>query len=103
MARFPNVTAFDGRTSGYEASVHADPLHLDRRGAAVFSEDVADVLRRHFAGGPDLPRRELLPPFRDRPADEKLEDMMQSHLAVRAAATAATVIQAGTTPATVTR
>ena len=43
-ARHSNVVVLDARGSGYGDSVHADHLHLDRRGAAVLSADVASIL-----------------------------------------------------------
>jgi hypothetical protein len=44
IARHPNVVVLDARRSGYDDSVHFDHVHLDRRGAAVLSLDVAAVL-----------------------------------------------------------
>ena len=44
IARHPNVVVLDARRSGYDDSVHFDHIHLDRRGAAVLSLDVAAVL-----------------------------------------------------------
>lgn len=89
IAKFPGVTVIDGRQAGYVASVHADSLHLDRRGAAVFTEEVAEVVARHLAEGPATDRWVHLPPYRDRPADGPFEDILQSRVATQAAARSA--------------
>jgi hypothetical protein len=43
-AKYPNTVVLDARNSGYDDSVHADYLHLDRRGATVLSNDLAAIL-----------------------------------------------------------
>ena len=48
IARHEGVVVLDARPSGYDDSVHIDHLHLDRRGAAVLSADVATVLAAHL-------------------------------------------------------
>lgn len=77
----PALTVIDARDSGYPASVFVDPIHLDARGAVAFSADVAAVLRRDL-DDPHTPlpsKRWLrLPPFRDRPLPEGLEDVEHS-------------------------
>ncbi|GAC1470995.1 MAG: hypothetical protein NVSMB9_16660 [Isosphaeraceae bacterium] len=80
--QFPNLVVVDARRSGYDRSVHADSLHLDRRGASVFSEDLAEVLLRHQTNPGASPRWVQLPRFRDRPCDLALEDNEQSQLAL---------------------
>jgi len=50
MARHPTLTVLDARTSGYDGTVHIDPIHLDNRGAAVLSGDVASALLDRFEG-----------------------------------------------------
>ena len=94
---FPGVTVVDGRGAGYGGEVHADAIHLDRRGAAVFTEEVAAVVAARL-GRPPAPaaaadRWVHLPPYRDRPADAPLEDMLQSTLAVKSAAEAAGAVR----------
>ena len=86
---FPGVTVVDGRGAGYGGDVHADAIHLDRRGAAVFTEEVAAVVAARLDGHSGAADRWVhLPPYRDRPADAPFEDMLQSTLAVKAAAEA---------------
>lgn len=81
---FPGVTVLDGRGAGYGVDVHADAIHLDRRGAAVFTEEVAAAVARRLGPGADRPGGWVrLPPYRDRPADAPLEDLLQSTLAVK--------------------
>ena len=89
VSQFPGVTVIDGRQAGYGIAVHTDAIHLDRRGAAVFTEEVAEVVARHLAGRPALDRWVHLPPYRDRPADEPFEDILQSHVAIQQADAAA--------------
>ena len=88
-AKFPGITVVDGRKAGFSFQVHADPLHLDRRGAAIFTEEVAAVVAQSLGAGPGRPRWVDLPPFVDRPLDGPVEDILQSRLAVQADGAAA--------------
>jgi hypothetical protein len=70
-ARHPNTVILDARGSGYDDSAHVDFLHLNRRGAAVLSADVAAVV----ADGPlarptDGPAWVALPALGGRTGDE---------------------------------
>ena len=66
QAAYPNVTVFDAHASAYPAEVFRDPHHLAREGAAVFSSDVGQALRRSL-GAFDSPNRWVtLPPFQAR-------------------------------------
>lgn len=78
-AEFPGLVVLDGRRSGYGAEVHVDPVHLDRRGAAALSADVAAAL-----GGRERPSGWVaLPPYRERPAPGRLEDLEESRIALQ--------------------
>jgi len=86
QARFANLIVVDARHSGYDRTVFLDPAHLDRRGAAVLSADLADIIGRHVARTETHgPRWIELPAFRDRPIDEPLEDLDQSRVALQLA------------------
>jgi hypothetical protein len=78
QAKYDNLTIIDGRRLGYPASLFADPLHLDRRGATTFSMATAEVIadRRNPA------RWVALPPHRGTPIERPLEDVEQSRIAV---------------------
>jgi hypothetical protein len=80
---FPNLVVIDGRHSRYDRSVFVDPAHLDRRGAAVLSTEVAALIRRRLDTREDRSRWVELPPYRDVAADAAIEDLDQSRLAMR--------------------
>lgn len=86
QAQYPNLVVIDGRHSGYAASVFIDAVHLDRQGAAALSAGVAEVLDQHFKNERQGPRWINLPLYQDPAIDPPLEDMIQSALALRAAA-----------------
>ncbi len=86
LTTFPNVEVIDSRRSGFEPSVFLDPVHLDRRGAAVETESIAAILHDRLAVPAGGPRWHLLPAYRDRPADSDLEDAFQSWVLVDKAA-----------------
>ena len=48
-ARHPNAVVLDARHAGYDSSTFIDPLHLDRRGAAVLTADLAARLAEDLA------------------------------------------------------
>jgi hypothetical protein len=78
QGRFPNVVVLDARAAGYPPSVFIDPTHLDCRGAALFTDDLAPIIGRSLADPSTSPRWAALPPYRDRPIDIDLEDVEQS-------------------------
>ena len=84
QARHPGLVVVDARRSGYPAEVFADHVHLDRRGAAVFSDDLVAALTRPPGGVGRGSRRIALPAFRDRAIDAEagVEDHAQSYRAV---------------------
>jgi len=81
--RHPGLTVLDARESGYPASVFIDPIHLDARGAATLSTDVAEVLAADRESPPPPRRWVKLPPFRARPVPEGLEDVELSRQRLR--------------------
>jgi hypothetical protein len=84
LAEHPTLTVIDGRRSGYDHTVHYDPIHLDRRGAAALTADVSHVVDRHIRSRSGGPRWEALPAYHDRPIDDRLEDVEQSKVALKA-------------------
>jgi hypothetical protein len=87
QVQFPNVTVLDGRRSAYDPATFLDPAHLGRDGAARFSADVADVLRRARRGPGAVPRWVHLPPYRPGSVGVALEDLHESTLALRSGRT----------------
>ena len=81
VEHYPNLTVVDGRKAGYEPGRFVDVSHLDAEGAAVLSEDLADVLRDRLDTPPTGPRRVALAPYRPRPLAYPLEDERQSAVA----------------------
>lgn len=82
QAAFPSVTIIDGRGSGYASSVYIDSVHLDRRGAALLSHDLASLLETTL-NDPARPHWLHLANFQDRPVDVSLEDVNQSRAALK--------------------
>ena len=82
LGELPGVTVLDGRRSGYGLDAFADAAHLNRRGAAALSADVAAAIGRRRAGVP-ASRWVELAPFADRPDDPRLEDFHQSMTALK--------------------
>jgi len=70
LARHPNLAILDARGSGYDDSVHTDHLHLDRRGAAVLSGDLAAVLADRIRSPKAGPAWVDLPAFAGRTGEE---------------------------------
>ena len=77
--QFPNLRVIDARHSGYGPDLFWDAVHLDGDGAALFTAQVADVLRERSSGT----RWVALPRPRAGGPRRALEDMDQSRLAVR--------------------
>lgn len=73
-ARHPNTVVVDARSSGYDDSVHADYLHLDRRGASVLSADLAAVLIDQARAGTWV----ALPTLGGRSGDEPISSLARS-------------------------
>lgn len=78
QARSPNVIVLDARHAEYPQAAHTDdPLHLNRRGAAVLSADIAARLGGGGGRWIELPR------YRDRPTNVPLEDIEESRLVLQ--------------------
>ena len=78
-ARHPNAMVLDARAAGYDDSVHVDHLHLDRRGAAVLSADLASVLSDpSTARSSQGPAWVELPPLAGRTGDEPVSAVARS-------------------------
>jgi hypothetical protein len=73
-ARYPGLTVVDGRRSGYGVAQFIDPLHLNRRGAACLSDDLAAILGDAPRDGA-TDRWITLPDYRDRPVGIALDDI----------------------------
>ena len=69
VSRHPGLTILDARTAGYDATVHIDAIHLDRRGATVLTSDLAAALADRLAGRSES-RWVDLPPFAGRAETE---------------------------------
>ncbi len=77
QARHPGLAVLDARASGYDESVHIDSIHLDHRGAAVLSGDLAAALADRLSGRP-VPRWSDLPPRAGRTTDEPAPGVARS-------------------------
>ncbi len=80
LDRHRNLVILDARASGYDDTVHIDHIHLDRRGAAVLSGDVASALldRPGPPGVPAGPRWVDLPPYAGRSGDGPARSLARS-------------------------
>jgi hypothetical protein len=78
--RFPNVVVLDGRrTPGYGPGRFMDMMHLDGKGAAALTNEVADLMLSPRAAG--APRHVTLAAYRDRPPARHVEDVHESKVA----------------------
>ena len=78
--RFPNVVVLDGRrTPGYGPGRFMDTMHLDGKGAAALTNEVADLMLSPTPGG--APCHVALAPYRDRPPAKHVEDVLESKVA----------------------
>jgi hypothetical protein len=78
QAKFPEVVVIDGRRAGFEDSLFADPIHVDRDGAVVLSVAVAEVIRPYLSGRTGSRRIDLSAPRNVDPRRFALEDVAQS-------------------------
>jgi hypothetical protein len=78
--RYPNVVVLDGRrTPGYGPNRFMDTIHLDGKGAAALTNEVADLMLRPKVQG--MSRHVALSPYRDRPPARHVEDVLESKVA----------------------
>jgi len=83
QARFAStVVVVDARHSGFAADQFMDGVHLNRRGALRLSAALGELLRDPQSGAG---RWVALDPSRARAFDLPIEDVWQSHLALKAA------------------
>jgi hypothetical protein len=80
--RHPSITVVDGRRSAYPERVLDDSIHLAHPGAAVFTEDLANVIARTLDGGQSEPKWVRMPRFRDRSIEFRHEDLAESRKAL---------------------
>ncbi|MDB5350741.1 MAG: hypothetical protein JWN86_1988 [Planctomycetota bacterium] len=78
--RSPSLIVIDGRRSNYSADAFLDPFHLNGPAAAVFSQDVATLIAASLKAGDRDSRWFDLPAYHDRPADDRVEDIVRSQL-----------------------
>ena len=83
IERHEDVVVLDARTSGYDDSVHIDHLHLDRRGAAVLSADLATVLADHLARADRGSAWVEMPAFAGRAVDDPPAGLARSRASAR--------------------
>ena len=79
---YPEVVVVDGRERGYDAGAFVDGVHLNRRGAYVFSRDLADMLRHRLNETSSANLWVLLPRYRPSTMEVELEDTTQSTAAL---------------------
>ncbi len=78
--RFPNVVVVDGRRiPGYGPHRFMDTIHLDGKGAATLTNEVADLILRPELRGTS--RHVALAPYHDRPPAKHVEDVLESKVA----------------------
>ncbi len=85
QARYPRVVVIDGRYARYPHSVFIDPTHLDCRGAALFSDDLAPIIGRSLDGAEAAAPWVSLPLFKERSIGIDLEDVERSAQMIAAA------------------
>jgi hypothetical protein len=82
QARYPNVVVIDARFCGYPNEAFHDEIHLNRRGATTFSDDIASVLVTVLADQEKSPKWVALPPYQARDPGFPLEDVDQSRISM---------------------
>ena len=83
LVRYPNLVVVDGRCANYPRHAFGDPIHLNARGAAPLSADLATIVRPIAIGAGPGPRWLDLPAYRDRPEfTAMMEDFGQSQVAL---------------------
>jgi hypothetical protein len=81
--QFPNLTVIDGRRSQYDHTVFFDPIHLDREGACTLTAEIADIISRTTSEGARASRWVHLPPFRERPTNVAIAEIVDLGVALR--------------------
>jgi hypothetical protein len=80
-----NLTIVDGRASRFDPGVFADAIHLDGKGAAIFSDAVGTAIARTASDPATHTRLVRLPRYRDvSPGPARVEDYSMSYLTLKA-------------------
>ncbi len=80
-----NLTIVDARPSRFDPSVFADAIHLDGKGAAIFSDAVGTAIARSVSDPATPTRLVRLPRYRDTtPGRSRVEDYAMSYLLLKA-------------------
>jgi hypothetical protein len=83
LDQYPNLIVVDGQRSGYEPSVMADLVHLNRRGASAYSLALGEIIRdRQDSRTTTRPRWITLPAYVE-PGDGLVEDIEQTTFALK--------------------
>ncbi|MDR3632400.1 MAG: hypothetical protein P4L84_01110 [Isosphaeraceae bacterium] len=83
IAAFPGLRVIDGRHSGYDRGLFLDKSHLDHRGAAAFSADLAEILRKELGDEPTRHCWITMPAYRPSRPVVDLETLNESSQIVR--------------------
>ncbi len=89
VARHDNLVVLDGWHTGFPPQTMSDMTHLNRNGAAAFSELLGDALRDRLASTPDAPAADrwvVLPPYRAPTLTAAIEDLNQTAEGLRQSA-----------------
>jgi hypothetical protein len=76
--KYPNLTVFDGRYSGYHASVFLDPTHLNFDGLVPFSHELGALIARRLITPSFFPRWIAAPRFSPRNTNVAIEPLEES-------------------------
>jgi hypothetical protein len=83
QAHYPDLVVIDGRGSGYKIGAFFDDVHLNAHGASEFSTEVAEVMKRYLVGPTPDQVWVNLPQYRDLGRNSTLEDVNESHFAMK--------------------
>jgi hypothetical protein len=85
VSRYPNVVLIDGRRAGFDHTLFCgDKVHLNARGGAALSLEVAAIIRRHLANPAASPRWIDLPSIHGHPSEMPRKDFETSIAAMEA-------------------
>jgi hypothetical protein len=83
LEAFPHVRVVDGRYAGYGRERFYDKSHLDRRGAAAFSADLARIMDRELGREASGERWISMPAYRPSAMAGRVEGLDESRRIVR--------------------
>jgi hypothetical protein len=84
QARFANLFVIDGRHVNYPYQVFNDPVHLDKDGATACTLGLAEILKSYLIDHKTETRWAALPDHRQEIGTIRLEDGIESSLAIKA-------------------